>query len=565
MKLRFGLSFRSAAAGILAVVISITPLAAFPSRKDKAAGTEPANEETQRPIPASAGKDFVRAFYLVRPLDREDKEPRKADKKTENKEPTCKRRFGRAWAELGLVMAYSQTRYWIEYAKFIEDWQFRLTWKDQRRRIFTLEAVRFDSNNFSINWIHAFAGVLYYNVARSNNLTWPQSLLYCMAGSLWWEYVAEWREVISINDNILTGIGGFAAGESWYQLGKYFAGRKGLFYSLLAFTNPAMKINHRLDRKNGKSPSLGPEPGWHEFRFLVGQKSLASSTGFGIQGTLFTGFHTQFIHVPEYGRPGQSQRMIADTLASEIDVDFAFRRGKYQEVNFFSRVAGLGYYVQKIDENSSGHAYYIGLVSGFTLFKKRPVWIFDQTPAPFNRGVDLRLEEPRNFRDKLAIVQIAGPTFDYTIFAPKSRLRFVFDATLDFGLINSFALNTYSKDHDIGGFKSTLLYYGYYFGLGTTVSSGFNYQCRGIEFNGHLKYQAYGSIEGRDRVQKQITDDVHVKDSRVSYGLGAAVRVPGTPFELLGAYEGIDRRGVIRGLHHRGLENRVSVLLSYRF
>ncbi len=200
-----------------------------------------------------------------------------------------------------------------------------------------------------------------------------------------------------------------------------------------------------------------------------------------------------------------------------------------------------------------------------SLFKKRPVWIFDQTPADYNQGIDLRLDEPRDFRDKLAVVQIAGPTIDYTAFAPKSRLRIVLDATLDFGLINGFALNKYSTGRDISGFKSTFLYYGYYYGLGTTVSSGFSWQTRGLELNGHLKYQAYGSIEGRDRYQNKVTDDVHAKDSRVSYGLGAVIRIPGTPIELASAYEGIDRRGVIRGIHHRRLENRVSLFLSYAF
>ena len=34
-----------------------------------------------------------------------------------------------------------------KYTKFIEDWQFTLTWKDQKRKFFTSEGLRLDSNN----------------------------------------------------------------------------------------------------------------------------------------------------------------------------------------------------------------------------------------------------------------------------------------------------------------------------------------------------------------------------------------------------------------------------------
>lgn len=52
----------------------------------------------------------------------------------------------------------------------------------------------------------------YYELARSNNLPWWNSLLYSVGGSLYWEYIVEWREVISISDNITTGFGGYILG-----------------------------------------------------------------------------------------------------------------------------------------------------------------------------------------------------------------------------------------------------------------------------------------------------------------------------------------------------------------
>ena len=479
--------------------------------------------------------------------------------------PRLPKNSGRALFEIGSMMMYSQVRYWLNYAKFIEDWQYHFSWKDQKRRFFTFEACLFDSNAFSLNWTHAFAGVLYYNFARTNHLRWPQSFLYSLGGSLWWEYVAEWREVISLNDNIMTSFGGYSAGEAWFQLGKYFIGREGFFNRILSFIDPLMKLNHWIDKEQGKNLSLGPEPGWHSFRLFLGQRNMPASSGVGLQTDFIAGFHTQIIHLPDYGKPGKTRRRVMDTLASSLDVDFAFLHGRIEEVNFSTRVVGLGYFKQDIDANSRGYAYYFGLGSAFTLFKKKSVAFYDSSSIPVKQGFDLHLEEPREFRDKLSVVHIMGPAFDYTKFSPASRLRLVLDATLDFGLINSYALNKYSIGRDLTGVKTTLLYYGYYYGIGTTFSSELTYSIHSLEFNGFVRYQAYGSVDGLDRFQKEVTDDFHLTDTRLTYRIGAALRIPGTPVELYGSYEGIDRRGVIKDTRHGNLENQYTLFMSYKF
>ena len=517
--------------------------------------------------PASSG--FSPSLSFSYPLDQENaQDPNSAsgrDSPAAAPPPRLHKNTGRALFEIGSVMMYSQVRYWLNYAKFIEDWQFHFSWKDQKRRFFTFEAWSLDSNAFSLNWTHALAGVLYYGFARTNHLSWPQSFLYSLGGSLWWEYVAEWREVISINDNIMTSAGGYAAGEAWFQLGKYFIGRNGFFNRLLSFIDPLMKLNHWLDKEQGKNLSLGPEPGWHSFRFFLGQRNMPASSGVGLQTDLIAGFHTQIIHLPDYGKPGKTRRMVMDTLASDLDVDFAFLHGRIEEANFSARVVGLGYFKQDINADSRGYAYYFGLGSAFTLFKKKSVAFYDSNSVPVKQGFDLHLDEPRNFRDKLSIVHIAGPSFDVTKFSAASKLRLVLDATLDFGLINSYALNKYSIGRDLTGIKTTLLYYGYYYGVGTTISSGLNYKIHGLELNGFLRFQAYGSVDGLDRFQNEVTDDFHLTDTRLTYRVGAALRIPDTPVELYGSFEGIDRRGVIKDIRHGSLENRYTLFLSYKF
>ena len=517
--------------------------------------------------PASSGFSPSLSFFYSSDLEKakDPKSPSGKDDPAAVPAPSLHRNTGRALFEIGSVMMYSQVRYWLNYAKFIEDWQFHFSWKDQKRRFFTFETWSLDSNAFSLNWTHAFAGALYYNFARTNHLSWPQSFLYSLSGSLWWEYVAEWREVISINDNIMTSFGGYAAGEAWFQLGKYFIGRNGFFNRLLSFIDPLMKLNHWLDKEQGKNLSLGPEPGWHSFRFFLGQRNMPASSGVGLQTDFIAGFHTQIIHLPDYGKPGKTKRMVMDTLASDLDVDFAFLHGRIEEANFSTRVVGLGYFKQDINADFRGYAYYFGLGSAFTLFKKKSVVFYDSSSIPVKQGFDLHLEEPREFRDKLSIVHILGPAFDYTKFSPASRLRLILDASLDFGLINSYALNKYSIGRDLAGVKTTLLYYGYYYGLGTTLSSGLTYKIHGLEFNGFLRYQAYGSVDGLDRFQNEVKDDFHLTDTRLTYRIGAALHLPGTPVELYGSFEGIDRRGVIKDIRHGSLEKRYTLFMSYKF
>ncbi|HEX2694281.1 MAG TPA: DUF3943 domain-containing protein, partial [Acidobacteriota bacterium] len=431
---------------------------------------------------------------------------------------------------------------------------------------FTFKAWMFDSNAFSLNWTHSFAGVLYYQFGRTNGLSWPRSFLFSLGGSLWWEYVTEWREIISLNDNIMTSTGGYAAGEAWFQLGKYFIGRKGLLERFLSFAvNPVLKFNHWLDLRQGKKRSLGPDPGWHDFRLFVGRKRMPTSAGTGTQNTMFVGFHTRIVHAPEYGRPERSGRVVSDTLASDLDVDFAFRHGRIEEFNFSTRVAGLGYYEQEIGPDARGYAYYVGMGSAFSLFKKKAVSIYDSDAITVKQGYDLHLDEPRRFTDKMAVVHVAGPVFDYTAFTPESRLRLVLDAYLDFGLINAFALNPYSEEENILGVKTTLLYYGYYYAIGTTLASDLMYRYRALQFGGRLSYSTYGSIEGLDRFQGEVTDDFHLKDARFAGRLEAAVRLPWAPVEVLASYEGIGRRGTIKDIRRRDFEDRYSLCVSYKF
>ncbi len=70
-----------------------------------------------------------------------------------------------------------------------------------------------DNDKFSTNlFAHPYHGGLYFNAARSNGMSFWQSVPYAAGGSLMWEFLAE-REPAAINDWIATTVGGVALGE----------------------------------------------------------------------------------------------------------------------------------------------------------------------------------------------------------------------------------------------------------------------------------------------------------------------------------------------------------------
>ncbi|WP_321426230.1 DUF3943 domain-containing protein [uncultured Bacteroides sp.] len=75
-----------------------------------------------------------------------------------------------------------------------------------------------DNDKFSTNlFAHPYHGNLYFNAARSNGLTFWESVPYSFAGSLMWEMCAE-VEPPAINDFLATSIGGVALGEVTHRL-----------------------------------------------------------------------------------------------------------------------------------------------------------------------------------------------------------------------------------------------------------------------------------------------------------------------------------------------------------
>jgi hypothetical protein len=485
---------------------------------------------------------------------------------------------GRALLENLAMLTASTIDYWRTYADFREDWQFELSWKSQRRRFFTSESPKMDSNSFWFNWSHAGSGGGYYNLARSNGLTSAGSFLFSVGEALLWEVVCEWREVISTNDLIFTSFGGPAIGEPLYQVGSYFSHRRGFLGSLAAFlTDPFLAVNNWFDSKGGRAANSAPDAAWHRFILFAGSRS-GSIAPLGTRYRNFDfGLDMETVTIPGYGEAESFSRWLADTLSSRIFLDFSFSPSGLEEFDIRTQAVffGLGWQSggKAGDGSPRGVCGSLGLGSGFEVWRKRPVAWYDSN-AHTLRGDDTLTSDaryirptPTEFTDKLSAINLAGPVLKLSRFGPGPEVRWSAEAYGDFAMVNALAYNRYTENHDVEGVKSTLLNWGYYYALGWTLATDVEADWLSWRLKAALVYDRFGSIQGQDRFQflGVVTDDSPLSDWRRSWRASLGYVLPHTPIELSLAAEGLCRSGRILEVSDRYNETRVYYRLNIVF
>jgi len=76
-----------------------------------------------------------------------------------------------------------------------------------------------DNDPFETNMLqHPYSGAIYYGFARSAGHSFEVSFLYAAFGSVLWEYAGE-RTFPSVNDQIMTSVGGSFLGEALFRMG----------------------------------------------------------------------------------------------------------------------------------------------------------------------------------------------------------------------------------------------------------------------------------------------------------------------------------------------------------
>ena len=519
-----------------------------------------------------------------------------------------KHRFGRALLQLTGHFVYATSSYWIRQDVMKEDWEYQFTWEDQKKRFLFIDGMRFDSNTFQFNWTHSLAGAMYYNYARANRLSPMQSFLFGFGASYLWEFFVEFKEVVSINDSISTPMGGLSIGESLYQLGRYFRSQRPTLLNKIAriFSNPILSLNELLyKKKNTYDYTFEGIDYWNDFRMYLGPR-FDSYAGNSANSFLQLGLETQLNLIPEYGKPEASARFINSTAFTEFNIGAAINKKGLYEFDIFAKSVLFGYFSQDIrpidkphrdakddsqtpaqaegetgdydnhngymdsedsnvykghhDGGYQGYSFFWGLGTCFDVVKKNPD-VLDG--AEENRVIPGVPDET----DKYCIINLLGPTVDFSVIHKDLKIRLAADAYGDFALIHSHAFKNYSELNPIGKTKSTLENHGYYYALGITLSSLLQVNYSNFEFRGNLKYHYFNSIEGLDRFQKELPaeNDVDLKDHRWRYNINLGYRIPNTSLQLVLGWEQWKRKGSVEDFVRQSTERRSYFQIKYLF
>ena len=212
----------------------------------------------------------------------------------------------------------------------------------------------FDADDFGTNMVgHPTAGTVYYLIARGNRVSIPEAFAWSFGASLAWELV-EFKEAVSINDVVMTPVGGLALGEAFSQLSAWFdrGTYDGLSRALAFLFSPAKKIHDWIDRA---VPDRDPRArGWHEFAFFGGAGFLSQSAGEVNYPVAQLGLLTRLFRAPGYGEPGCGRFAWDDGNASRIGLGVTFAGSQVVDFLLDTETALLGVYFRDLASGVDG-------------------------------------------------------------------------------------------------------------------------------------------------------------------------------------------------------------------
>lgn len=429
----------------------------------------------------------------------------------------------RAAAENAIVVALELFIYWHDPRSNSQDWQF----PDVVSKLESKDAVRFDDNLMRTNYLyHSFAGASHYLFTRVNGFGVPESFATAAAFSTLYEFVLEWRELVSLNDLIVTPLGGAAAGELLHQLGNYLNSEPPHVHTRVRqpaenvlrdgaqvtigfprrlhdnFDDPPYPV--RLERD-----SLGLSSAWgHEFRVWTGLTMAGNDEG-QTRALIALGGKIELAAMPGFLRPGVIERWYGAGNFTRAEVRSAFAGSWYDvELDIDSHLFGLYSQDIEVDEDGlSGQANELGFGTGLHYLDRRL----------FGR------------RDQLGVVHVFRPVERAWFFLGPARLELELDVSPDFASLHSAAYEEYVRRFGMEGTKASLARYGYLHSWGLSAGASAALRLGDAELAARGRFGRYESIDGVDREQDNVTVDSHGIETVLDFGASLTLAPVGAP------------------------------------
>ena len=231
-----------------------------------------------------------------------------------------------------------------------------------------------DNDSFSTNlFSHPYHGNLYFNSARSNGLTFWESVPFAMGGSLMWEFCGE-VEPAAINDVMATTMGGIALGEVTHRLSEMVLddSKRGSsrFWRELAATviNPMGGLQRIL---SGQAWRVKADHNkyYDGKRYPIDLSVSVGSRYLSDDGALFRGEFNPYVNIfLEYGDPIHADDTKPyDFFYLETTVGLSANQPLINRLHLIGRLWGKNY------ETSGDMEIMAGLFQHFNYYDSKPV------------------------------------------------------------------------------------------------------------------------------------------------------------------------------------------------
>jgi hypothetical protein len=450
---------------------------------------------------------------------------------------------------LGLNIAW----YWWDADFNTKDWDLRWDKESWKKKAVTFQAVRLDANRFSTNaGSHTEGGTLIYLIGRGNGLSVGSSTLLVLGEVVVWEYVGEFYEKPSINDMINNPLGGLAVGEAFHQLSEFF-GRgsdNAVNQTLATIFSPITYVNTWAD---GRRPHravevdrLGlPRDVYHSFALSTGvANSRWSDSTSRTESRL--ALNTLLNTVRGYGRAMPRAGFFGAGRLTTIDAELDLGEDGMTGALFATRVALFGHHAQDLHRDDYGDV--VGNNLLLSLFNS-----FDYS----NR------RRPGLPLDQIATFGVLAPTMDASHRRGPLEGLLHLEAVPQLALVTSMAADAYRGRSGSEGLKSPLAEHGYYYAYGASLGAQLALRFHDLEAGADFRWQRFGSIEGLDRFQEQLTRDFHQVDGRSRSLVWVSVRPLGGITNLGLSLEHTNRFGTLSDVRVSQAERRASLTLSF--
>ncbi|MGC4063651.1 MAG: DUF3943 domain-containing protein [Polyangiaceae bacterium] len=363
---------------------------------------------------------------------------------------------------------------------------------------------RYDNNYFGMNFVlHPLFGAATYAAARDSHASVASSFLVSLGTSMAWEFVIEYNERVSINDVLVTPIGGAALGEFAHKLGYYLSSapsrrpsRSGLSWTLTPYTRIMELGCDDEPRRLHPVDSLGYASGlWHEFATDYGVSGLEREDGSSLVLHRFRASGV-FRAFPGYLSPGSYSRWFhqADVSRLELLVDTS-TKGTGFSIETDSTLVGYAY--QNLSVNGEGHSHAVGIAVGYSY------------QSSLAKGED----------ERRAWVGLPGVATDFYWAGAGLSSTFELRAFPVFAGVSSPAFSRFLSDRDGVRSKTVLDREGYFYGWGFAGQARARQRFGILNNDVSLRAESVWSDEGLDRDQESVTEDTKASDVRASLSL----------------------------------------------